>query len=115
MFPGRWRWLSSLLLRVERLLVDLEGLPIMSYPYVGLQGISPQYEPYDAARVEQMLRDGRPIYLSHDAGDSNQPVALFVDGWFRVMVGKQHEVILYEAQSFLEFASWVAFYGCDYV
>lgn len=91
----------------------------MSYPTVGMLGVMPAYDKWDAAAIEQALRDGHHIYFE-DESDFLYGVALFEDEQFKFLrnrspleLGNEDDEVAFESPSFLELAVWVAFMGRD--
>ncbi len=90
----------------------------MSYPYIGITGLGggwEVYEKYDAAAIEQLLRDGHHIYFEDSAGPLGR--AQFKDGLFQFVAEPfgDDELVRQEMSDFHEFAVWAAFYGRDFL
>ena len=89
----------------------------MSYPFVGLDGILPEGKAWDAAAMEQLLRDGHHIFFEDEVGSIGR--TQFKDGNFQFVRDTQdeqrEELVAKETDSFLEFAAWCAFHGRDFL
>lgn len=97
----------------------------MSYPFVGMPGILPEGQEWDAKTIEEQLRRGIHIYLEEEGLKHDELyVVCYADGKFKItdpfirQPGDEAPCsgkTLYENESFLEFAVWVAFYGRDFL
>lgn len=90
----------------------------MSYPSIGMPDLLPKGEKWNAATIEKLLRGGHHIYFD-DLPDTFI-VARFVDGKFQftdpyIVDQAGEDKVIYENESFPEFAAWVAFGNRDFV
>lgn len=90
----------------------------MSYPYIGM-AITDWGEKWehlvkwDAAAVEQLLRDGHHIFFEDAEGPLG--TAMYVQQGNRFQFDDQYGNVRFESESFLEFAVWAAFMGRDFL
>lgn len=91
----------------------------MSYPSIGMKGILPDGVEWNAESIERLFRrDGVGMHVYFE--DTDQlGVALFNHnvGKFQYTLHMSHaeDRIVFESESFLEFAVWVAFFGRDFL
>jgi hypothetical protein len=96
----------------------------LSYPFVGITGVWPKYEPWGAVQVEQALRDGRVIYFNEGEMTAGPKIVRFSSGKFQVTdpIGEvpcsgsptgADDRVLFEFDTYADLATWVAFDGRD--